>query len=527
MQNYVRVVSDDTQISRHILSKLMSQVCCFLSESNLLTNSINFSGINIVVNPDQQDFAQAKKINSKLFWSFNTSGIQLSESSFRNFQLRCIHLDIDESISSILLVFMEDLCKNNCNCNNSDDDDAGVKSYLAIEPKYSLEKVVMPDDTKSQIERAIILIKNQHKIFEEWGFSEIDPHTKTILCFYGAPGTGKTMCAHALAREIGKKILIASYASIESKWVGEGPKNLQRIFKDAEEQDAVLFFDEADSFLSKRVNNAETGSDKHYNRMSNEMFQLLEDYNGVIIFATNLVVDFDKAFKSRILAFVEFIKPDYEARKKLISMMIPSKLPMQNSLSDDELDELSTLSAGFSGREMRKAILTTLAEGALRDVSYFSLEEFKAGINAVMGEMQAVEAEIANANVNDCLSDYLKTMEDNQAILNVCLYISNNNKTYNDNTKNALIAIGRILHLETPNFETPPTTEDFISSIKVVIASNRVAECMKYVCSVMATSLLSDDIIDERIDDVCSKFQVLDKRDAYCELVKQFKKLII
>lgn len=84
------------------------------------------------------------------------------------------------------------------------------------------------------------------------------------------------MCAHALASELKKKIMIASYASIESKWVGEGPKNLRRIFSDAEEQDAILFFDEADSFLSKRVSNAETGSDKHYNRMSNEMFQSLD-----------------------------------------------------------------------------------------------------------------------------------------------------------------------------------------------------------------------------------------------------------
>ena len=89
--------------------------------------------------------------------------------------------------------------------------------------------------------------------------------------------------------------MIASYASIESKWVGEGPKNLRRIFSDAEEQDAILFFDEADSFLSKRVSNAETGSDKHYNRRSNEMFQLLESYNGIVIFATNLVSDFDTA----------------------------------------------------------------------------------------------------------------------------------------------------------------------------------------------------------------------------------------
>lgn len=130
---------------------------------------------------------------------------------------------------------------------NENNDEDQLPSYTATLPRYDLGKVILDESTKNQIERAIALINNQHLIFESWGFREVDPNTKTILCFFGAPGTGKTMCAHALAKQLGKKILIASYASIESKWVGEGPKNMRKIFEDATNQDAILFFDEADS----------------------------------------------------------------------------------------------------------------------------------------------------------------------------------------------------------------------------------------------------------------------------------------
>lgn len=524
MHDIIEVIYNDTQIPRNISSKLICQISMFLQESNLFTNAKNFSGIRIIINPDSEMLTQAQKINSRVSWIFNAPGIQLSEAEFRNFILRCIHIDLDSSISSILLILMEENSLSHHGHDNTDDDEEnGKRAFVAVAPKYSMDKIIMPENTRSQINRAITLVRNQHKIFKEWGFEEIDPHTKTILCFYGAPGTGKTMCAHALANELKKNILIASYASIESKWVGEGPKNLQKIFKDAEEQDAILFFDEADSFLSKRVNNAETGSDKHYNRMSNEMFQLLEDYNGIIIFATNLVVDFDKAFKSRILAFVEFIKPDYEARKKLISIMIPTKLPMHHVLTEAELDELSELSEGFSGREMRKALLTTLAEGALRDVSSFSLEEFKVGFKAVMEETEAVEAEMADKEVKNCLSDYIMTMEENQAIMNICLYMANDNMTINEKEKNELMAISRILNLEIPDFTTIPSTMETKSCLKAIASTNRTRECLKYICSIMAVSSIDELIIEERIKNICEEFNISDKTYSYISFIKQFK----
>ena len=125
--------------------------------------------------------------------------------------------------------------------------------YIAIEPIYSLEDVIMNQDEKESILRSLAIITERQLIFEKWGFSNVDRNTKSILCFHGAPGTGKTMCAHAVAKQLKKKILIGSYSQIQSKFVGEGEKNLVAYFEAAQEQDAVLFIDEADTFLSRRL----------------------------------------------------------------------------------------------------------------------------------------------------------------------------------------------------------------------------------------------------------------------------------
>lgn len=193
-------------------------------------------------------------------------------------------------------------------------DNAPVQ-YVAVEPKYSFEDVIINDDESRAIQRALTVIRDKKLIFNIWGYNKIDPATKSILCFHGAPGTGKTMCAHAVARLLGKRILIASYSQIQSKYTGEGEKNMRSYFQAAEEQDAVLFIDEADTFLSKRLPSSNANS-KIYNSMSNELYQLIEEYNGCIIFASNHITDFDPAVISRIIEPIEFKIPDKEARSK-------------------------------------------------------------------------------------------------------------------------------------------------------------------------------------------------------------------
>lgn len=453
---------------------------------------------------------QFAKIKSNIFVGFIDNTIEASMRRATLFELMAINDDQASLVNHIvILISGKPILQSNMNSNNdkysSNEDDSldQTTTYVATIPRYDLERVILDDSTRIQIMRSIALINNQKLIFETWGFRDVDPNTKTILCFYGAPGTGKTMCAHALAKELGKNILIASYASIESKWVGEGPKNMRKIFEDASKQDALLFFDEADSFLSKRVNNAETGSDKHYNRMSNEMFQLLEEFDGVVIFATNLVTDFDKAFKSRILSFVEFTLPDSKTRKKLIQTMIPSKLPLATPLAEYEYEILSSASESFSGREIRKALLTSLSEAALNSKSEISIDDLLVGFISVQTERKAIE-ETASKERN-IISDYFEVSDQNKYILEVCQWGISQFENLTDSTRETLYKISKLLNLEMPDLSISYKHKNLDSACQSIINANRVKETLRYMVYLLGNLDLKFEEAEKTLTVLCEK----------------------
>lgn len=280
--------------------------------------------------------------------------------------------------------------------NSSEQKNTEPVKFVAVEPKWCFDEIILPEEVKKRIMRAIAIIEYKDIIFNTLEYSKIDRSTKSIICFYGAPGTGKTITADAIAKHLGKKIMISSYAQIESKYVGEGAKNLRAIFKAAEEQDAVLFMDEADSFLSKRIESTNSSSDKHYNRMSNELFQLLEDFNGCVIFSTNLMTDVDKAFKSRIIDSIMFPLPDLEGRIKMLKHMVPVTY-LTKVFTKEELDVFAAELNGFSGRDIRKSILLTYANIAPKisnvgiDNYIWTKEDFCSGFNDVKATVEIVE----------------------------------------------------------------------------------------------------------------------------------------
>ena len=236
--------------------------------------------------------------------------------------------------------------------------------FYSQDPKYSFDQMVLPDNIQAEVFDALKVISCKELIYNKWGFNSIEPIPKSILNLYGPPGTGKTMCAHAIAKYLNKKILSLNYSEIESKYVGEAPKNLQKAFDVAKDTDSVLFFDEADSFLGKRIQNVTHGSDQALNSLRSQMLILLEEFSRIVVFATNLVTNFDKAFESRILKHIRFELPNQEARAAIIKKMLPKQLPLAVQFTDEQIMEASAIIDGFSGREIKTAILEMLLSKA-------------------------------------------------------------------------------------------------------------------------------------------------------------------
>ena len=132
-----------------------------------------------------------------------------------------------------------------------------AQHYKAEAPRYTFSRVVLPGSVMTQIRNALAVIKVEAKVFDEWGLRNIIPFATCALSFYGPPGTGKSMAAEAIADELGKKIIRASYADIVSKYKGQGQKMAKALFLAAEKQDALLFIDEAESLLAKRASSSD------------------------------------------------------------------------------------------------------------------------------------------------------------------------------------------------------------------------------------------------------------------------------
>lgn len=258
------------------------------------------------------------------------------------------------------------------NLSNQKNDESSC-IFVPKEPVYSFERMILSDKVRNELNKTVLLIQNQEKIHKEWGFSEIEPNPKCVINFYGPPGTGKTMAAHSIANSVGKKILILNYSDIESKYVGEAPKNLMKVFQIATETDSILFFDEADSFLGTRIRNVQQSADQAINSLRSQMLMALEMFNVIVIFSTNLLENYDKAFESRIIKNIEFELPNEQLRKELIKMMIPTKVPKEEELFDsDFLNELSKLINGFSAREIKNLALEVLVTTIEEDEQFVS-----------------------------------------------------------------------------------------------------------------------------------------------------------
>lgn len=233
--------------------------------------------------------------------------------------------------------------------------------YLRRDPRFKLdEDLILPAETRVQINECLAKLRHHKTIYMDWNFGSVDPlGIGTVLNFYGPPGTGKTLAAEALAGTLGLPFISIGIAEIESKFMGETAKNIQKAFAETTESGAVLFFDEADTLLGKRLSSVTQGVDNEVNSMRSTMLIELERFEGITVFATNFAKNYDEAFRSRISYHVKFDLPDLQARRSLWSRMLVREIPIAGE-REEFIDWCAELSEGLSGREIRTCMRLAL-----------------------------------------------------------------------------------------------------------------------------------------------------------------------
>jgi len=225
----------------------------------------------------------------------------------------------------------------------------------AVEPRRTFDDVVLPATTLRALNHALALVRKHDLIFHQWGLAE--RHSTGIgLAFHfaGPPGTGKTICAEALAYAMGKRLLVVRYAELESRWVGQTAKHVANVFRAAEREDAVLFFDEADAIAGRRFTGVGAAYEREANAIVNVLLHELEAFPGVVIFATNLAANIDPAFERRIRTHILFEMPNQEERERIWRVQLHAR---KTPLADDV--DFRALAEAYprSGGDIKNAVL--------------------------------------------------------------------------------------------------------------------------------------------------------------------------
>lgn len=269
--------------------------------------------------------------------------------------------------------------------------------FNAYIPKWNFENVYIKKEARENILTALNMIKFKDKLFNEWNLKgNKDTGRSACLNFWGKPGTGKSMAAEAIASYLDKKLLIVNYAELESKYVGETPKNIKKVFEKAKEENAVIVFDEADSFLGKRLTNVTQSADYGVNVTRSVMLIELENFDGIVIFTTNLLDNYDDAFKRRILANIEFELPDEDGRKSIWDTHLPKEMPRNDDVT---IVTLANKFDNISGADIKDIVLMAATETLRNNRDKVSLEDFEYAYNIIISRYNKENTKPGNVKI--------------------------------------------------------------------------------------------------------------------------------
>lgn len=231
--------------------------------------------------------------------------------------------------------------------------------FQVRKPQIAMSQMVLSERIQTAISMAVAQVRNSCVLLDKWGLGESIVYGRGVtLLFSGPPGTGKTACAEAIAHELQAPILVADYSMILNCLIGNTEKALVRIFREAREQKAVLFWDEADAMFYNRDKTNRTFEVQFANVLLSE----LEHFEGVCILATNRKIALDPALGRRVSLKIDFERPNYEERCRIWRTLMPEKLPLAD---DVDLEELAR--PDLSGGEIKNVIFNAARTAVMRD----------------------------------------------------------------------------------------------------------------------------------------------------------------
>jgi len=248
---------------------------------------------------------------------------------------------------------------------------------LKITPKYSWQDIVLPEDQFAQLREICNHLKYRHIVYGEWGFEKKISLGKGLnVLFSGPSGTGKTMAAEIIANELKLDMYKIDLSQVISKYIGETEKNLSKIFKEAETSNAILFFDEADALFGKR-SEVKDSHDRYANIETSYLLQKMEEYEGIVILATNLSQNIDEAFKRRLHFLIEFPFPDENHRYLIWKEIFPKEAPVDGvdfefmaknfKLSGGNIKNIAIHAAFLAAQDSRKINMVHLTRAIKRE----------------------------------------------------------------------------------------------------------------------------------------------------------------
>lgn len=260
------------------------------------------------------------------------------------------------------------------------------RTVVAMTPRRSFDDVILPPATRRALDQALVHITSHDLIFNQWGLGERHPSGLALAFnFAGPPGTGKTICAEAIAHALGRPLLVVRYAEMESMWMGETPKNVAAVFRLAREQNAVLLFDEADAIAARRSSSPDQAFTRESNTVVNVLLTELENFSGVVIFATNLAANFDPAFERRIRTHVLFETPGPEERARIWQVqMHPTRTPLAPDVDFAALAARYAVTGGDIRNAVLKAAMAAAAEPGRDTAKRIHQRHLERGIEDVL-----------------------------------------------------------------------------------------------------------------------------------------------